>query len=269
VMADLQGGTMTMRSASAGARRQGPDGTRLVRVVHVDDSPLMQLAIRAVLATMHGFVVAAAAGTVTEAEQLILRTRPDLLICDTDLAGECGISLCRWTRRASPRTASVILSARDDHQLAMTALAAGATGYLLKGTPPEELMSYLRQAACGMQVLDDRLGRSVRSPQEPDRIADFGLSRREREVLEELLHGLGNRAIAKLLCISEDTVKSHVKAIFRKLGARDRGHAIALALGTAAPSEPAGYPGGPVDGLMVPLPRHPHAAGRTGIPAMR
>jgi DNA-binding NarL/FixJ family response regulator len=269
VMADLQGGTMTMRSASAGARRQGPDGTRLVRVVHVDDSPLMQLAIRAVLATMHGFVVAAAAGTVTEAEQLILRTRPDLLICDTDLAGECGISLCRWTRRASPRTASVILSARDDHQLAMTALAAGATGYLLKGTPPEELMSYLRQAACGMQVLDDRLGRSARSPQEPDRIADFGLSRREREVLEELLHGLGNRAIAKLLCISEDTVKSHVKAIFRKLGARDRGHAIALALGTAAPSEPAGYPGGPVDGLMVPLPRHPHAAGRTGIPAMR
>jgi len=115
----------------------------MVRVVHADDSPLMQLAIRAVLATMHGFAVAAAAGTVAEAEQLILRARPDLLICDTDLAGECGISLCRWARRASPRTVSVMLSARDDPQLAMSALAAGAAGYLLKGTPPEELVSYL------------------------------------------------------------------------------------------------------------------------------
>jgi DNA-binding NarL/FixJ family response regulator len=268
-MADLHGSTVTASSAAAGrARQQAEPGAALVRVVHADDSPLMQLAVRAVLSTMHGFALAAAAGTVAQAEQLILRTRPDLLISDTDLAGECGISLCRWTRRASPRTVSVILTGRDDPQLAMSALTAGAAGYLLKGTPPEELVSYLRQAAAGLQVVDERLGHSARAKAEPDRIAEFGLSRREREVLDELLHGLGNRAIAKLLCISEDTVKSHVKAIFRKLGARDRGHAIALALGTAAPARQAGR-AAPAAGISVPQPRHPHAAVRAGVAAMR
>jgi DNA-binding NarL/FixJ family response regulator len=269
VMADLHGSTTTATAAAGRARQPAERGPGIVRVLHADDSPLMQLAIRAVLSTMHGFAVAAAAGTVAHAEQLVLRIRPDLLICDTDLAGECGLSLCRWTRRASPRTVSVILTARDNPQLAMSALAAGASGYLLKGTPPDELVSYLRQAASGLQVVDERLGQSARAQAEPDRIADFGLSRREREVLDEMLHGLGNRAIAKLLCISEDTVKSHVKAIFRKLGARDRGHAIALALGTAAPARPADRSGPAATGLMVPLPRSPHAAVRSGVAAMR
>jgi DNA-binding NarL/FixJ family response regulator len=210
----------------------------LVRVVLADDSPLMHLAMRAMFAAAAGFALAAAASTLVEAEQLVLRIQPDLLISDSDLAGECGIGLCRWARRASPRTVAVVLSERDEPQLATSALAAGAAAYLLKGTAPEQLIAYLRRAMCGQRVLDDRLGRSPQAPPRPDRVAEYGLSPREREVLEEMLIGMGNRAIAERLCISEDTVKSHVKAIFRKLGARDRGHAIALALGTAVPSQP-------------------------------
>jgi DNA-binding NarL/FixJ family response regulator len=259
-MADLRGSATTVRSAPVGGA--GQQRGRLVRVVHADDSPLMQLAVRALLAATPGFAIAAAAASVAEAEQLVLRTQPDLLITDTDLAGECGIGLCRWARRASPRTVIVMLSDRDEPQLAMAALAAGATGYLLKGTPPEELVSYFRQAASGLRVLDAGLGSSPRAYAEPDRVAEYGLSPREREVLNEMLAGQGNRAIAERLCISEDTVKSHVKAIFRKLGARDRGHAIALALGSAMPP-------GPVGQLRVPMPSLPkqaHASRRFPVP---
>jgi DNA-binding NarL/FixJ family response regulator len=234
-MVDAHGATTTALSAGGDrARQHGRDGAGVVRVVHADDSPLMHLAMRAMLAATPGFTVAGSAANVAEAEQMILRTRPDLLITDSDLAGECGVGLCRWARRTSPRIVVVILSRHDDPDLAMSALTAGAAGYLLKGTRPEELLGYLRRASRGQQVLDDRLGQTAQAIDDRDRIAEFGLSRREREVLDEILHGLGNRAIAQRLCVSEETVKSHVKAIFRKLGARDRGHAIALALGTAA-----------------------------------
>jgi DNA-binding NarL/FixJ family response regulator len=240
----------------------------LVRVVLADDSPLMHLAMRAMLAAAAGFALAAAAGTLVEAEQLVLRIQPDLLISDSDLAGECGIGLCRWARRASPRTVTVILSERDEPQLATSALAAGAAAYLLKGTPPEQLTSYLRLALRGQRVLDDRLGRSPQAPLRPDRVAEYGLSPREREVLEEMLIGMGNRAIAQRLCISEDTVKSHVKAIFRKLGARDRGHAIALALGTAVPAQ---QPGSLLTegGRLLPRARPPGGASPAGELVLR
>jgi DNA-binding NarL/FixJ family response regulator len=261
-MVDLRGSAPTVRSAPPGGAGQRD---RLVRIVHADDSPLMQLAMRAMLAAMPRFVIAAAAGTVAEAEQLVLRTHPDLLISDTDLAGQCGVGLCRWVRRASPRTIIVMLTDRDEPRLAMSALAAGAAGYLLKRTPPEELMSYLRQAAGGFRVVDASLGQSPRAWSPPDRVAEYGLSQREREVFNEMLMGQGNRAIAERLCISEDTVKSHVKAILRKLGARDRGHAIALALGGAMPPQLAVRL--PESAPLPSVPRLARTAGR--VPAAR
>jgi DNA-binding NarL/FixJ family response regulator len=212
----------------------GDQPSRLIRVVLADEAPLMHLAVRSMLAAMHDFVLAASASVLAEAEQLVLRVRPELLITDIDLLGESGLGLCRWVRHASPPTRVVILTGRDEPVLAQCALAAGATGYLLKSSPPEALATCLRQAARGALVLDDRLGASRPGPALADAAAEFRLSRRERDVLDELLTGLDNRAIAGRLCISEDTVKSHVKAIFRKLGARDRAHAVALALGTAA-----------------------------------
>jgi DNA-binding CsgD family transcriptional regulator len=83
-----------------------------------------------------------------------------------------------------------------------------------------------------------RRGNTRAGPGAADPLADAGFSRREREVLAELVGGLDNRAIASRLCISEETVKCHVKAIFRKLGARDRAHAVAVALGAAPPQAP-------------------------------
>jgi DNA-binding NarL/FixJ family response regulator len=229
-MYDGRGGTVSLarpKAALAGSRGS------LVRVVLADEAPLMHLAVRSMLASMRDLIVAASASGIAEAEQLVLRVQPELLITDVDLAGESGLGLCRWTRSVSPPTVVVVLTNRDEPVLAQCALAAGAAGYLLKSSPPDALTAGLREAARGGRVLDERLGASRPGPALADAAAEFGLSRRERDVLDELLMGLDNRAIAGRLCISEDTVKSHVKAIFRKLGARDRAHAMALALGTA------------------------------------
>ena len=225
------GGIATLsRPPLSGPARQRPGR---LRVVLADDAQLMHLAVRAMLASMPGCALTGSAGSVAVAEQLIRRVRPDMLICDAEIGGESGIGLCSWTAQASPATAVVILTSRDDTLLARSALEAGARGYLLKSSPSEALICYLEQAAAGRQVLDERLGQVSQAAEEADLIGSFGLSRREREVLGEVLAGLDNKAIAGRLCISEDTVKSHVKAIFRKLGARDRTHAVALALGTA------------------------------------
>jgi DNA-binding NarL/FixJ family response regulator len=221
--------TLARRGAVAGPARAGP-----VRAVVVDDAELMHFAVRALLSTVPGYTLVASARTVGDAEQLIRRVRPDLLICDVDIGGESGIGLCRWVRQASPGTGLAILTSRDEPLLAQSALTAGVHGYLLKDSAPEDLAAYLDEVAAGMRVLDRRLGRSRQGERRTDPTDEFGLSRREREVLGEVLAGLDNRRIAGRLCISEDTVKSHVKAIFRKLGARDRAHAVALALGTAA-----------------------------------
>jgi DNA-binding NarL/FixJ family response regulator len=202
--------------------------------VIVDDAELMHVAVRALLSSVPGYSLVASSRSVGAGEQLVRRVRPDLLICDADIAGESGLGLCRWVRQVSPATCVAILTSRDEPLLAQSALAAGAHGYLLKDSAPEDLVSYLEEAAAGLRVLDQRLGRTRRSDHRTDPTDEFGLSRREREVLGEMLAGLANKRIAERLCISEDTVKSHVKAIFRKLGARDRAHAVALALGTAA-----------------------------------
>jgi DNA-binding NarL/FixJ family response regulator len=233
-MRDL-GGTGTATLPRRGGRASGRDRAGPTQVVIADDSPLVHLAIRSMLSGVPGYALAAA-GTVAAAEQLVQRVRPDLLICDTTIAGESGIALCRWTRQASPATAVVMLTSRDEPLLVRSALIAGAMGYLLKDSPADVLLASLCHAAAGLQVLDERLGSARPRAGTADGVAELGLSRREREVLAELMLGLDNKAIAIRLCISEDTVKSHVKAIFRKLGARDRAHAVALALGSAAPA---------------------------------
>ncbi len=130
-----------------------------MRVVVADESPLMHLAVRSMLSAAPGYALAAAASSVAEAEQLIMRTQPELLISDVDLAGESGIGLCRWTRQSSPATAAVILTSRDEPLLVQSAIAAGVSGYLLKASPPESVMANLRWVAEGKQVLDQRLGR--------------------------------------------------------------------------------------------------------------
>lgn len=200
----------------------------------------MHMALRAMLAGNSRYSIVAAATTVSMAEQLVGRVRPALLVCDTDIRGESGLDLVRWTRQASPATHIVILTGRDEPLLVKTLVEAGAVGYLLKDSAPEVLAASLDQVMDGALVIDPRLGTS-RAAAPLAAVGGVSFSRREREVLAELIEGLDNRSIALRLSISEETVKSHMKAILRKLSARDRSHAIAVALGVARPAAPS-YP---------------------------
>ena len=230
----MPGGGPAATLARGGAVGGRPWPAGLVRTVVVDEAELMHLAVRALLSTVPGYTVVASACRVGDAAQLIRRLRPDLLICDIDIAGESGIGLCQWVRQTCPATCMAILTSRDEPLLAQSALTAGVHGYLLKDSAPADLAAYLDEVATGMRVVDQRLGRSRRRADRTDPADEFGLSRRERQVLGEVLAGLDNERIAGRLGLSEDTVSSHVQAIFGKLGARDRAHAVALALGTAA-----------------------------------
>jgi DNA-binding NarL/FixJ family response regulator len=213
----------------------------VVSIVLADPAELMHLAVRALVGLKSRFVVVGTATTAVAAEQLVRRHRPGIVLSEADLAGESGIELCRWVRQASPVSQVVILTGRDEPLLARSALIAGAAGFLLKDIPADALVTALGQVAAGNTVVDSRLGGSASHSQRIDPSDELGFSRRERDVLAELVAGLDNRSIAGRLCISEETVKSHLKAVFRKLGARDRSHAVALVLGSALPVVRPGY----------------------------
>lgn len=204
-----------------------------IRVMLVDPAELVHLAVRTLLAEDPRYSRPIAATTIAAAEQLVRQVRPRLLISEIDLGGRSGIELCRWVRCTSPITQVVFLTSRNEPLLATAALAAGAAGYLLKDSPPDVLRASLEQAAAGRAVIDDRLGFHGTAAHRIDAADQLGFSRRERDVLGELVSGQDNRSIAAALGIAEETVKSHLKSIFRKLGARDRAHALALVIGTA------------------------------------
>jgi DNA-binding NarL/FixJ family response regulator len=200
----------------------------------VDEARLIHEALHVILRRTNSFVLAGRALTLGEGAQQVRRHRPEMVICETEIAGESGLDLCRWVRRTAPQTRVVVLSHHDDMSLARAAFEAGASAYLLKTTSPDDLVQRLRDVMCGLTVLDERLGMAPWTEPETDATERFGLSPREREVLAALSHGLDNKMIAERLHITHDTVKSHVKSILRKLRARDRTHAVAISLGVAA-----------------------------------
>ncbi len=203
---------------------------RAIRILVVDDARLIHEALRAILRRTNSFVFEGAALSLVEGARHVRRHRPDVLICETEIDGESSLDLCRWVRKTAPLTRVVMLSYRDDMALARAALDAGASAYLLKTLAPDDLVQRFRDVMSGLTVLDERL-EAQRTEREID--GRFGLSPREHEVLAALSLGLDNRMIAQRLHITHDTVKSHVKAILRKLGARDRTHAVVISLGAS------------------------------------
>ena len=156
----MPGGGRVAMLARRGAPAGRPSRASPVRAMVVDDAELMHFAVRALLSTVPGYTLVASACGAGDAETLIRRLRPDLLICDVDIAGESGIDLCRWVRQTRPATRVAILTSRDEPLLAQSALTAGVHGYLLKDSAPEDLAAYLHEVASGMRVVDQRLGRS-------------------------------------------------------------------------------------------------------------
>jgi DNA-binding NarL/FixJ family response regulator len=210
---------------------------RPVRVVLVDDHEMVLQGLKAMLARFVGRVrVVGEAGDAEAAERLIATIDPDIVLCDVRLRGASGLDLTRRLVERNPARRVVLLSVYDDEQYLYQALRAGAVGYLLKRVDGEELVRYLEQVYAGETVVDATLaGRAAASAARMQKGefwpgARLGLSHRESEVLALMVAGLSNRAIAGRLVVGDETVKSHVRAIYRKLEVSDRAGAVALAL---------------------------------------
>jgi DNA-binding NarL/FixJ family response regulator len=211
---------------------------RPLRLVLVDDHEMVLEGLKAVLARFRERVhVVGQAVTTTEAEKLVAALDPDVVVTDVRLRGPLsGLDLCRQLVLVDPTRRVVLLSAYDDEQYLFQALRAGAAGYLLKWIDGEGLVRQLELAAAGETVVDPTMaGRAVASAARlqagefwPG--ARLGLTQRESEVLGLLVAGLSNKAIAGRLVLGDETVKSHVRAIFRKLEVNDRANAVAVAL---------------------------------------
>ena len=208
-----------------------------MRVVLVDDHEMVLQGLKAMLARFAGRVrVVGEASEAETAERLVASLDPDIVLCDVRLRGASGLDLTRRLVERDPGRRVVLLSVYDDEQYLYQAMRAGAVGYLLKRVTGEELVGYLEQVNSGETVVDATLaGRAAASAARLQRGefwpgARLGLSHRESEVLALLVAGLSNKAIAGRLVVGDETVKSHVRSIYRKLDVTDRAGAVALAL---------------------------------------
>ena len=208
-----------------------------LRVVVVDDHEMVVAGLKQMLAPFVDRVqVVGSAHDVADALEAVVSLQPDLVLADVRLVGESGLDLCRKLGERRPGQRVVLLSVYDDEQYVFQALRAGAAGYLLKRIRGEELVSQLELAAAGTTVIDATMaGRVATSAARLERDefwpgAHLGLTHRESEVLALLASGCSNRAIASRLVIGDETVKTHVRAVLRKLGVADRTAAVAAAL---------------------------------------
>ncbi len=176
------------------------------------------------------------AGDADQAERLALNLKPDVVLCDVRLAGASGLDLCQRLIEQMPSARVVMLSVYDDPQYLYQALRAGAAGYLLKQVSGEALASFVERAAAGEVVIDGSLAGRVALTAARLQSGEFwpgaglGLSQRESEVLELLVAGLSNRAIAGRLILGEETIKTHLRGLYRKLEVGDRAAAVTVAL---------------------------------------
>jgi len=193
-----------------------------LRVVLVDDHDMVLQGLATILGRFLGRVrVVGQALDADAALKLTGTLHPDIVLCDVRLKGSSGLDLCRKILERDPAANVVLLSAYDDEQYLFQAMRVGAKGYLLKQITGEDLVRQLERVAEGETVID--AGEFWPG-------AGLGLTQRESEVLALTVAGLSNRAIASRLVVGEETVKSHLSSIYRKLEVGDRAGAVAVAL---------------------------------------
>jgi DNA-binding NarL/FixJ family response regulator len=207
-----------------------------VRVLLVDDDDLMRAGLRAVLSSDSRVEVVGEAGSGRVAVERVRTLRPDLVLMDVRMPDLDGIAATREVTSASPEVKVVILTTFEQDDYIFGALNAGASGFLLKRSGPEELLAAIQTVAAGDSLLSpsvtrtviDRMARQPTPEIGPSRLLDE-LTPREHEVLVLLARGFSNSEIAAELVIEESTAKTHVKRILMKLRLRDRIQAVVFA----------------------------------------
>jgi DNA-binding NarL/FixJ family response regulator len=208
-----------------------------VRVVLVDDHEMVIEGLKAMLAAFKSRV--RVVGHTVGAENalaVIDGLKPDVVLCDVRMQRASGLDLCRSIRARDPQRKVILLSVYDDEQYLFQALRAGASGYLLKGISSDQLVHQVEYVHAGSTAID--AGLAARAADTAARLqrdefwpgARQGLTQRESEILSFVVTGLSNRGVASKLVIGDETVKSHLRSIYRKLGVNDRTAAVAAAL---------------------------------------
>ncbi|MBV9222609.1 MAG: response regulator transcription factor [Acidobacteriaceae bacterium] len=196
-----------------------------IRVLAVDDHPALREGIAAIINSQPDMVVTSQASGVTEAVQCYRACRPDVTLIDLRLPDGSGIDALMTIRAEYPSARIIMLTTFEGDVEMQRSLQAGARGYLLKSMPSHELLKAIRQVHAGKKCVPPEVAAEL-----AEHIADEKLTVRECEVLQNLAAGYRNREIARLLFISEETVKAHTRHILDKLGARDRSEAILTAV---------------------------------------
>jgi len=196
-----------------------------IRIMTVDDHPLLREGIAAVLHDEPDMVLVAEATNGDDAIRSFRQYRPDVTLMDIQMPGINGIEAMTAIRTEFPSARFIVLTTYQGDVQALRALKAGASGYLLKSMLRKELLETIRIVDSGKRRIPPEVAAEL-----ADHVADDALSEREVEILRRVASGNSNKLIAAQLDISEATVKGHMKNILSKLGANDRTHAVTIAI---------------------------------------
>ena len=198
---------------------------RPIRILTVDDHPLVREGIAAVLEAQPDMVLVGEASSGREAITAFREHRPDVTLMDLRMPEMSGLETITTIRAEFGDARIIVLTTYSGDVQAAAALKAGARGYLLKSLVRSELLETIRVVHAGKRRVPAEVATEI-----AEHVADDALSEREVEILKRVAAGWSNKVIAAQLLISEDTVKTHMKSVLEKLGARDRTHAVTIAL---------------------------------------
>ena len=202
-----------------------PTDARRIRVLIVDDHPLLRQGVAAVLANEVDMELVAEATNGREAITAFVSHRPDVTLMDLQMPEMNGIDAIAAIRESYPTAKFVVLTTYKGDVSALRALRAGAVGYLLKSQVLDELVKTVRAVHAGGKHLPDEVAKELAA-----HLGEHALSEREIQVLRAVAQGNSNKRVADALGVTEQTIKAHMKSIIAKLDANDRTHAVTIAL---------------------------------------
>ncbi|MFT3821400.1 MAG: response regulator transcription factor [Rubrivivax sp.] len=201
-----------------------------LRLLVVEDDPLLRESLRVLLAGEPELQLVGACASAEEALALLASALPDAMLCDLGLPAMPGVELIRQAKQALPALEIIVLTVSEDRDAVFAALKAGATGYVVKGATPRELVEALAALRAGGAPMSPKIARLVvKTFHDTPPPEEFLLSNKERAVLAAVQEGRSYKEIAAALNISPHTVHSHIKHVYEKLQATDKRDALAKA----------------------------------------